>query len=248
VRTFWNVILIFAFVHFLAAVLLVSWLGFNGRLSPQRLRQVRDIFALTLAEEQGAQEQAAELEEQARDQAAVLARLNTVEQGLRDAVSSTTTNQQTTEARFLAQQRHRDELAGMQAQIALARRLLTKKQTQFKTDRDAWLEQARQQKEQDSSEDFAKTVKLLERIKPKQAMQMFMKMVQDERRSQVVEYLAAMNLRKAASVLKQFKTDDEITVASDLLKALKAGRIKLPGVGAPAAALPSAEPSKEGAL
>ena len=82
-----------------------------------------------------------------------------------------------------------------------------------------------QQKRQD--EDFKNAVKMVEQLKPKQAKDLFVNLINQQQVGQVTEYLAAMNLRKAGSVLKEFKEPAEIAMATDLIERLRQRGVNL---------------------
>ena len=46
-----------------------------------------------------------------------------------------------------------------------------------------------------------------------------MELIKQGKQDEVVEYLAAMQLRKSAAILDQFKADNEVPVAAQLLEA-----------------------------
>ena len=58
-------------------------------------------------------------------------------------------------------------------------------------------------------------------LKPKLAKQAFLELIKQNKMDEVVEYLAAMQLRKSAAILNQFKADEEVPVAAQLLESLR---------------------------
>ena len=72
-----------------------------------------------------------------------------------------------------------------------------------------------------ADEQFAKTVKLLESLPPKQAKQTIVELLSTDKADQAVAYLNAMKPRLAAKVLGAFKTTAENKLATVLLEQLR---------------------------
>ncbi|MEM9420508.1 MAG: hypothetical protein AAGA25_15870, partial [Planctomycetota bacterium] len=70
-------------------------------------------------------------------------------------------------------------------------------------------------------EDFDRAVKTLEQLPPKQAKGVVQKYIADGQMAEVVDYLAAMQLRKSAGILKAFKSEEDIPQAAEILERLR---------------------------
>lgn len=70
-------------------------------------------------------------------------------------------------------------------------------------------------------EQFLRAVKQLEQVPAKQAKKILETLVAGKNVDQAVAYLDAMNPRAAAKVLREFKTDAEIPLATELLERLR---------------------------
>ena len=68
---------------------------------------------------------------------------------------------------------------------------------------------------------FAKVVRQLESVPPKQAKQIMLNLIGTGRADQAVAYLDAMSARPAAKLLREFKTDRETELATELLEQLR---------------------------
>jgi hypothetical protein len=75
------------------------------------------------------------------------------------------------------------------------------------------------------NEDFKRAVETLEQLKPAQAKDVVRVLMAEGKKDQVVEYLAAMDLRKSAGVLKQFKGPGEVEEAAVLIEAIRLRRV-----------------------
>ena len=71
------------------------------------------------------------------------------------------------------------------------------------------------------NEDFRRVVASLEKLPPKQAKDVLVAYVEAGDSEQAVDYLAAMQLRKSAGVLKTFKTPEETQLAAQLIEQLR---------------------------
>ena len=69
--------------------------------------------------------------------------------------------------------------------------------------------------------DFQQTVKMYQQLKAKQVKQIFQQLLAQGMTGQVVEYLAAMQIRKAAAVIREFKSPNEVVQAANLLQSLR---------------------------
>lgn len=217
-----HVVIILVVVHLLA--LFVggpAWLYASGRLSEARLWEVVDIFRKTIEQEEAdrlaAEKEIAEQERRAR----TAARLERVGDGL------------TRIDNRLAMQKLADEVA-MQRVARLERTIQDLRRTL-----DARMEQVREAKaaldvereafekakqaymDRMTDEHFQQAVALYENVPSKQAKEMFMQLIERGGQEQVVDYLIAMQQRKAAAVLKQFKEEDEAPIVTALLERLR---------------------------
>ncbi|MEM8495768.1 MAG: hypothetical protein AAF663_10320, partial [Planctomycetota bacterium] len=64
-------------------------------------------------------------------------------------------------------------------------------------------------------------VQTLEQLKGRQAKEMLQVLLDRDQQELVVDYLAAMNLRKSAGILKEFKGAEEAVQAMDIVEALR---------------------------
>ena len=74
-KSFWNIISFVAVVNLLVLLLFGGWLWKSDRLNVERARQIKDLLALTLQEEELVAAEAALEAEREQEEQAMLARL-----------------------------------------------------------------------------------------------------------------------------------------------------------------------------
>jgi len=221
VKLVWNLIVAFIIFNLLLAVGYVGWLYNTDYINSDRIDQVREIFNLTVAEEEAQVEEVRllkEKHEQDRDQ---LARLESTGEGpttLRDELDKATRADQTAIERInLFNQQNqalREEMARFQADH-------NRRVEELDAQRAAFEQWIQDRAEQTKDENFLQVVSLYETQAPKQTKQAFQTLMSQGQTDQVVEYLAAMSPRKAGKVLAQFKSPQEVPQAASLLEKLR---------------------------
>jgi hypothetical protein len=226
-KTFWTVLSYVLLIHFLAAVGFVVWLYQDGRLDRERLERATQIFAQRIDEEKAsAQEQKAR---QARETAAAqeAARLERVADGPAQLSQKIAEDQERDEIALQRLERLRREIQDLQHANELARRLLTEERARLDAERKAFAQFVDAENRKRSDTDFLQTVKVYEQLKARQAKEMFQQLLQKDQADQVLDYLAAMQMRKAAAVLKEFKAPNEVAQAADLIQRLRSRGVNL---------------------
>ncbi|MEX2672951.1 MAG: hypothetical protein WD294_12675 [Phycisphaeraceae bacterium] len=225
-------VLLLIVLHLLAGAGFVGWLYHTDRLDGARVDRVVAMFELTIEQQQQQQAEAERLERETRRQAEQLARLEAVADGPRTLQDRLTTERESDEVaqqRLERLQRETDDLrrqiARAQTQIARERETLEAKQAAF----DEAVERQRALRE---DEDFQQTVQMYEQLRPRQAKQMFQELIAQGETEQVVDYLAAMQLRRASRVVQEFKEGADIVQAAELLESLRERGVNLTAGGA----------------
>ena len=226
-KTLWNAFSVLVLLHVVAGAGYVGWLHIDGRLNKERLSEARDIFSLTIEEEQEQAEQAAALEEEAQQRAMDIAHMETVAAG------------PATVDDLLADRKQRDEIS--EAKLDHLQRVVTDLQRRVQLEREALRQQvaalaaerkafeAYKQKELAKLQDeqFQRAVLTLEQLKPKQGKDVFKQRLASGKDEEVVDYLEHMELRKAAAILREFKEVEEVALATDLLEKLRTRGVEL---------------------
>lgn len=221
-KSFAAAITILLALHFLAGVGFAGWLYGTGRLDRDRWERVVELFSPTIAEEARLAEEAAKLEAEARAVAERAARLEAVADGpqtLTDRLAFEERADEFAIHRIERLQRETDDLRG---QVERAKEMLAEQKAQLDAEREAFDSFVSETTEKMKAEDFQHAVQVYEQLKPRQSKQMLEQLLAEGKSDEVVDYLAAMQLRKAAAVLKEFKTPAEIATAATLIESLAA--------------------------
>lgn len=248
-RNFWSAISLALLINALALLGLVGWLWQSGRLDRSRLTRIYRMLEVTTQQEQARIEQARREDEAAQKQAQEASRLlavgNTPVTG-EDRLAGDERNSQILAQRLDRLQRDRQDLL---RQLELAKDQIAKQRAALEIRQKALDEQIAAELKQRDDRDFQQAVQVYEQLKPKQTKEIFQELLRQNKTQQVVDYLAAMQLRKAAGVLKEFKTREEVAQATDLVQRLRMRGIDplmRPGTATPAGQ--SADGSEGGSL
>ncbi len=220
-KALWTALSILLLLNILIVLGFVVWLRTSGRLDGQRIDRIRQMLAVTVEQEKAQEEQAKALEEEAKQKAMQLALLESVSDGPISLSDRLAAQQEQDEIALLRLDRLHQDIEDLQAQLELTKRQLNKSQAELDAKRKSFEEAVQRQVALETDENFQQAVSMYEKLKPKQAKQMFQTLLDQGQLTQVVDYLAAMQLRKAAAVLKEFKTPIEISQATDLLQRLR---------------------------
>lgn len=207
--------------HVLAAVGFVGWLWMGGRLNGERFEQAVDLFSLTIEEQRQREAEAAKLAEQTRQRAEEARRLEQVADGPMTLQQRLAQEQEADEVAMLRLERLKRETDDLRRQNELFKQALADQQGELERQRETFDREVGQQQQQQQDENFKQTVTMYEQLKAKQAKQVFQEMMDAGRLNEVVEYLAAMQTRKAGAILREFKADDEVSRATRLLDGLR---------------------------
>jgi hypothetical protein len=103
-----------------------------------------------------------------------------------------------------------EQIAAASGRLAVDRREVAEARTSFQA-------QLAAQADRRSSEQFRKTVRLLDGLPPRQAKQQLIALVKNDEGELAATYLDAMQIRQAQKTLAEFKTDEEVEWAAQLL-------------------------------
>ena len=208
-------------LNVLAAMGFVGWLTASGRLSRERVRQVVDIFEPTLMQAAQQEQQAAQLAQQTQELAQQAARLETVADGPMTLQERLAQERQSDEIALLRVRRVQRESQDLRQQIEAAKDLIAKQKAELEAQKKAFEDYLAQETQRIQDEDFQQTVRMYEQLKADQVKQMFKELLAAGQQEQVVRYLAAMQLRKAANVLEEFEEPEELVQATQLMEMLR---------------------------
>ncbi|GAB4382833.1 MAG: hypothetical protein Kow0022_01250 [Phycisphaerales bacterium] len=215
-KRIWTVLSVIALANMVALGGFVGWLGQTGRLSVDRLRQVREMFKETVAAEQARLEaeakQAAEAE--AARQAEPSGRAQTASELLAMRMNATEEDLQRIE-------RLRREVEDLQRTLRRDQASLDEQVARFQNERDAFNAMRERMRAIEGGEQFKKSLSVLETVKAGEAMQILDRLLAEGGDEQVVAYLNAMDERARSRILTEFIKAGKTDVAADLLEALR---------------------------
>ncbi|MEM1211529.1 MAG: hypothetical protein AAGI68_04445 [Planctomycetota bacterium] len=199
----------------------VAWLYASGRLDQARLDRLIDLFTPTVAEEQAQLAAAEQAEQEVAEQAARLERLAAVATGPISVDQRLAANAAADDYTRELLGRLQTDIKSIQDRVAQDRRLLQAERDELDQREAAFEEFMRQRTEQLQDEDFKQAVKALSELKPAQARDTIDALIARGQQDQAVEYLAAMNSRKAAGILRQYQDPADAGQLADLIEALR---------------------------
>jgi hypothetical protein len=233
VRTLFKLITVFTLANTLAVLMFVGWLWRSDRLDRGRLEQVRAIFAPTIAEDLAA-------DEQRQVQAEAERRIGEAEARERGVLLSSGAHVRQIslieQQELLARRRLAHERRQLIDQMGSKARTIEQQEADLEAQRLAWEKARAAERERSADTQLAKAVRQLESIPPKQAKSMLMELVRSGRFDQAVIYLNEMGTRPGSKILREFKSPEEIALATRLLEELRqlgrpAERTEVPGDG-----------------
>lgn len=217
-KSAWNVVSFLAIANLLALAMFVTWLWQSDRLSVDRIHALRELFALSIPDAELAAIAAAEEAQMRRE--ADIAEGRRLNPPLPSEVHISQINRyEEIEHRTL--RRIEQEKVMLRDQIATAQKRLDERVAQFEQDRRLWLETIEAERQRRADEQFAKTVRLYEGVRPRQGKEMLMELIAAGDMDQAVAYLDAMNTRAANRIIGEFKTEAENRLATELLEQLR---------------------------
>ncbi|UCD76368.1 MAG: hypothetical protein JSV91_05470 [Phycisphaerales bacterium] len=217
-KSLWNAVSFMAVVNLLVMAMLAGWLWQSQRLSTGRFQQVKDVFALTIPEQEEAEAKAAA--------AAEAEALEAAEQARRIDPPLSTDETLTYVSRLRAEEqqvkrRLASERQALEEELIRRARMLDMREARLNERDSAWRKANAAQLERRTDVQFQKAVNLYSSMPPRQAKQMLIELVNQGEVEQAVGYIDAMNERAAAKVIKELKVADEIVLATELLEKLR---------------------------
>jgi hypothetical protein len=217
-RTLWNVVSFLAVVHLLAILMFIGWLWQSQRLSGERVQGVRALFSRTIAEQE---------RDEAEAGAAAQAELRRDRERERRANPAMDSPAQIRHVSLVREQeahalrRLEDEKNVLLKQLADSAAALDRQSRQLEQQRQEWETAVHDERRRKTDEQFMQTVRQYEQVPPRQGKSMIMQLVGQGQTSIAVSYLDAMSPRAAAKILREFKTGDELVLATELLERLR---------------------------
>lgn len=224
-KSLWTIISVLAVLHILGLVGSVGWLVASGRLDTTRAQSIKDMLKTTVAEQKALE---AEQAETTGDGGATTNANQTVPVNIpKSAKQQIEEDQKQHKVMLLQLERTRQEVQQLQRNLELAQIKIKKERAENLKIKESLEKQLADIKEQKDEEGFKKVIELYESLPAKAVKQVFVQLIEQGKQPQVVDYLEAMDNRKAAGVLKEFKNQTEVTYVVELTELLRQRGSKL---------------------
>lgn len=220
-RTLFTALILVLVVNALALGGLAGWLGATGRLSKDRVRAVAAVFSNTLEQEAALTAEKEQAEQEALELAEKALRLQQVAGGPVSPEARLGAVQRVDDKQRALIERHKVESEALRRQLDAQRKLIEERIAELDQKQQAFDAAIEEQVQAMQEDDFKEAVAMLEGIPAKQAKAVFQQLMRDGGEDQVVAYLSAMEERKAAGVLKEFKLPNEVAQAAQLIEQLR---------------------------
>ena len=219
-----TVIVLLVAIHILLLTGGGFWLAVSGRLNLDRLHQVVDVFRDPVAVTERAAAEADAAATEALELQAEIARLEEGSDGpkrLEDRLADKLEGDDFAVHRL---ERMKQESDAIRDRLDQDRAYIDEQLAKLDAERAEFAAVVEGRLDGLTREDFDRAVQTLEQLKAAQAKAVVRELVATGEKEQAVAYLAAMDLRKSAGVLKQFKGDDEAREATELIEAIRKRR------------------------
>jgi len=213
-----KLVLVLAIAHLLAVAGFVGWLFASGRVDSERIGRMREIFAKPVAvEAKEAVEAQAKADEQAAD-AEMMRKLRELPLASADRVDNGSRSDERIELGLRA---FEDKTRRLREELKKDGDTLEQQIKAFEKRQKDWEASIAADKQRETDEQFRKAVRLVESMPPKQARSWILELVNSGKTETAVAYLDAMTGAKASNLLKSFKGEEEVKVATELLERLR---------------------------
>jgi uncharacterized membrane protein YccC len=229
-RTLRTVVVLAILVNVMAAAIFAGWLWSSGRLNIERVRKASAIFKPTLAQEKQQAEKEKERQQQEAAERAEGAWAVRATAGPFSPLEQLAQDQTARHVSQLQQERLTREHDDLSRQFKLVMDHLAQEREALDRDRKAFDDARQAEAKRRDEPDFQKALELYEQLKPQQVKGSFQALIQQNQERQVVEYLTAMQPRKAAAVLSEFKTPEEIAEATALIQKIRGRGVEILGL------------------
>jgi hypothetical protein len=220
-KTLWRVIAIMAVLHVLIGIAGVAWLYSSDRLSRDRVAAVRELLKPTLAEETKQKAKLEEMQKAADAQADRLASLKGAGNGPETVAQRLAEERQKHEVTIRQLERAREDIESLRKNLQLAQQKIEQEHKVTLAEKASLEKRVTELEKQFNDAGFKKAVALYESLPAKQVKDMFLQMLTSGKTGDVVNFLEAMQPRKAGAILKEFKSSQEINQAVELTQRLR---------------------------
>jgi len=220
-RTLFTAFTLVLVINTLALGALAGWLGTTGRLNKDRLRDAVAVFNHTIDEEAKLADEAEQAELDAQALTERVLRMEQVAGGPVTPEARLQSIQVVDEKQRALLERQKVEAQALRRQLDSQQRLIEQRIAELDAKQQAFDTAIATKIEKMQDADFKEAIAMLEGIPPKQAKQVIQQWLTGGAQEQVVDYLSAMEERKAAKVLKEFKLPNEVAQVATLIEQLR---------------------------
>ncbi len=220
IRTLAQVVGIVCVLHMLALGAFVGYLAGTDRLNRDRVLEAAELFRVTITEEAELEKAAAEADAQAADIAARV-ELTSGKSAPTSVAHRLTEERQRNEITLRQLERTRQEIESLRMNLAQRQLQMDRERDELLAEKQALEQRLSDLEKRYNEEGFRKAVALYESLPAKQVKQMFLGLIEQNETDQVISYLESMQPRKAAAILKEFKTQAEAMQAAQLTQKLR---------------------------
>jgi hypothetical protein len=217
IRALYIIITTLALAHFLGGAVFLAWLSATDRLSIDRLADVREMFAETVAHERAREDLEAQAAADQAELDAQLAKQGTPPITAEQRVERDLAQDRATEQRL--ERMRRDTQDRFEALMRRARELEAERAA-FEREREAFNRLREEIARREGDEQFEKAVRMYEGLQAEQAGRLLENLVNEDETAQVVAYLNAMKARSATAIVASIAERDA-ALATDLLERLR---------------------------
>ena len=214
----WNIISFLAVMNLIAVGCFVLWLFGSGRMDGDRLERTRLIYHVPIDQETAERVATEEADAIAVDLAleeASLVRLPAGSNQPIDSLEAIEMHRQRMERRFRSDlERDRNELLDFERRLALREAELERRTAAFEASRT-------DRRTAEERVEFTRVTKLLESLPAKSAKEYLVRMCSDGQTADAVGYLREMRAGTRTSIFAAMKSEEELQLASALLKSLR---------------------------
>ncbi|MEM1099445.1 MAG: hypothetical protein AAGH92_11740 [Planctomycetota bacterium] len=220
-KTIASVIVLLVAIHLLGVAAGFVWLSATNRLDRDRFDRVVDVFRLTVDQEAALEAERERNEAEALAIQQQLIRMEDVADGPQSLEDRLARKLEGDDFAMHRLARMQQESGAIEQRLAQDRAFVEGELERLAQERQAFEAEKERYATQMQDEDFRRAVQTLEQLKGRQAKEMLQVLLDRDQQQLVVDYLAAMNLRKSAGILKEFKGTEEAVQAMDIVEALR---------------------------
>ncbi len=214
-------LLLVLLINLLAVGGFVGWLVASDRVDRERVEAAVALFTPTLTESQQSEAESQAMAEQVAAEQTRLTRLAEVAAGPRSLDQRLLANKATDDYVRELLNRLSAENAAIRSRLEQDRRLLEERHEELTQRETLFDDRVETRLGRMRDEDFTKAVAAFEQLKPKQGKAALEALLNSGQRDEAIDYLATMQGRKSAAILREYKDPQEAGRVAELIEALR---------------------------